>query len=97
VVSEAAHERRQVTGASGLRAGEAFPRNPPPRHVSPTADEIAAARQAWETHIPSLFHRECLAVGCGAEWPCRPCQHAVWVLDRAGLIDVNGQLRPLAE
>jgi hypothetical protein len=75
-----------------LRVSEAFPRRPAPRHAPPTAEEIAQARDDFALHIPSLFSGRCLAEGCG-EWPCQPYRHAVRVLDRAGLLDVNGRLR----
>jgi hypothetical protein len=72
---------------------EAFPRKPSPRHAPPTAEEIQRAREDFALHIPSLFHRLCIAQGCGEQWPCPPWRHAVPVLDRAGQIDVDGQLR----
>lgn len=75
-----------------LRVSEAFPRKPQPRHEPATAEEIAQARDDFALHIPSLLHGRCLAEGCG-EWPCERYRQAVAVLDRAGLLDVNGQLR----
>ncbi len=71
---------------------EAFPKRPAPRHAPPTAGEIEQARRDFAQHIPSLFSRRCLAVGC-EDWPCRRYRRAVSLLDRAGLLDVNGQLR----
>lgn len=75
-----------------LRVSEAFPRKPAPRHAPPAAAEIEQALHDFAVHIPSLFSRHCLAPGC-EEWPCRRYRRAVTVLDRAGLLDVNGQLR----
>ncbi|MGH3645703.1 MAG: hypothetical protein ACRDTM_00760 [Micromonosporaceae bacterium] len=71
---------------------EAFPRRPAPHHRAPTAAEIEQALHDFALHIPSLVSHQCLAAGCG-QWPCRQYRHAVAVLDRAGLLDVNGQLR----
>ncbi|MGH3655549.1 MAG: hypothetical protein ACRDUA_02725 [Micromonosporaceae bacterium] len=71
---------------------EAFPRRPAPRRTPPTAEEIAAAREQFALHIPSLFTRECLAADCG-RWPCRPYRHAIAVLEAAAQFDVNGRLR----
>lgn len=75
-----------------FRVAEAFPRKPAPRHTPPTPEEIARAREDFALHIPSLFTRQCLAEGCG-DWPCRRYRWALSILERAGLIDVNGQLR----
>ncbi|MGH3713524.1 MAG: hypothetical protein ACRDT4_08715 [Micromonosporaceae bacterium] len=71
---------------------EAFPRRPAPRHGPPTPEEIRQARDDFALHIPSLFTQQCLAEGCEA-WPCPPWRRAVPILDRAGLLDINGQLR----
>lgn len=76
---------------SGLMP-DAFPRTPAP-HDPPTEDEIAAARAEYALHIPSLFTPDCLAEGCRQEWPCRRRRRSFTVLDRAGLIDINGDLR----
>jgi hypothetical protein len=81
------------TKERALRVSEAFPRRPSPHHHRPTPDEIRQAREDFVLHIPSLFHRRCLAAECGEEWPCPPWRHAAIVLERAGLIDVNGELR----
>ncbi|MQA26026.1 MAG: hypothetical protein GEU94_11245, partial [Micromonosporaceae bacterium] len=54
-----------------LRVSEAFPRKPAPRHTAPTPEEIAAAREDFALHIPSLFTVDCLADGCDERWPCR--------------------------
>ncbi|MGH3645699.1 MAG: hypothetical protein ACRDTM_00740 [Micromonosporaceae bacterium] len=75
---------------------EAFPRRPAPHHRPPTTAEIAQAQHDFAVHIPSLFTHQCLASGCG-RWPCRPYRQAVAVLDRAGLLDVDGQLRDATE
>lgn len=72
---------------------EAFPRKPAPRHAPPTPEEIKQAREDFALHIPSLFTRQCLAPDCDEEHPCRRYRRAAPVLERAGLIDVNGQLR----
>lgn len=77
----------------GLRLSEAFPRNPAPHHEAPTPEEIEAAKADFATHIPSLLHRGCLAPECDEEWPCPPRRNSGALLDRAGLIDVNGDLR----
>lgn len=59
---------------------------PSPRpHEEPTAEEVAAARRAYDSHVPSMFARQCLAPGCG-EWPCRPYREAVAVLRAAGVL-----------
>ncbi|MGH2604599.1 MAG: hypothetical protein ACRDJ9_35070 [Dehalococcoidia bacterium] len=71
---------------------EAFPRRPAPRHAPPTAEEIRRARKDFALHIPSLVNRRCLAEDCG-EWPCPPWRNAVPLLDRAGLLDIDGRLR----
>ncbi|MQA26589.1 MAG: hypothetical protein GEU94_14240 [Micromonosporaceae bacterium] len=71
---------------------QAFPRRPAPRHAPLTPEEIEQAKADFALHIPSLFTRQCLAEECEG-WPCRRYVRAVAVLDRAGLLDVNGQLR----
>ncbi|MGH3730027.1 MAG: hypothetical protein ACRDTU_14950 [Micromonosporaceae bacterium] len=72
---------------------EAFPRMPAPRHEQPNPEHIAQARHDYEHHVPSrVAHRMCLAEGC-TEWPCPPYRHAVSVLERAGLIKIDGSLR----
>jgi len=81
------------TKERALRVSEAFPRRPGPRHDRPTPEEIRQAREDFVLHMPSLFHRRCLAAECGGEWPCPPWRDSAIVLERAGLIDVNGQLR----
>ncbi len=53
---------------------------------------VARAREDFALHIPGLFTKNCLAEGC-EEWPCPPYRRAVPVLERAGEIDVAGQLR----
>lgn len=83
--------RSRAEGA--LRVAEAFPRRPAPRHTAPTPEEIQRARENFALHIPSLFHRLCIAADCGKDWPCPPWREAVPVLERAGEIDVDGQLR----
>lgn len=77
-----------------LRVSEAFPRRPAPRHGRPADDEIKQARKDFALHIPSLFTRQCLAPDCDGDRPCRRYRRAVPLLERAGLFDVNGQLRP---
>lgn len=73
---------------------EAFPRRPAPRHTAPTPAEIAQAREDFALHIPSLFMPwRCLAESCDERWPCPPYRRAVPLLDRAGLIDLDGRLR----
>lgn len=72
---------------------EAFPRKPAPRHAPPTAEEVRQAREDYALHIPSLVTRRCLAQGCDEDWPCRRYRRAAPLLERAGQIDVNGQLR----
>ncbi|MQA26547.1 MAG: hypothetical protein GEU94_14010 [Micromonosporaceae bacterium] len=72
---------------------EAFPRKPAPRHAPLTPEEIEQAKADFALHIPSLFTRQCIGPDCGETWPCRRYTGSVAVLDRAGLLDVNGQLR----
>ncbi len=80
------------------RLAEAFPSHrarpsPRPTQPSPTTparrqpipDEIRHAQHIYDTHVPSMFNRECLAEGCG-EWPCRPYRQAVHILRDAGLL-----------
>ncbi len=45
-------------------------------------------------HIPSLFYAQCLANSC-ADWPCHAYRRALPILERAGLIDVNSQVRSI--
>ena len=60
----------------------------------PTPEEIAQARYDYERHVPSrVAYHICLAEDCGY-WPCRHYRRAVFVLDRAALIDIDGSLRP---
>ena len=73
---------------------EAFPRKPAPRHTAPTFKEIEWARRVWQTHVPSrAADRLCLADGCDAQWPCPPWRRAAPMLERSGLIDLDGRLR----
>lgn len=76
-----------------LRVTEAFPRRPAPRHTQPSPEQIKQACEDFALHIPSLVHVGCLADGCDEDWPCPPYKQAVPVLERAGLIDVDGKLR----
>lgn len=80
------------TDEGALRVTSAFPRRPPP-YGPPTPEEIAQARYDYQHHIPSwVAYHVCLAEGCGY-WPCRRYRRAVFVLDRAALIDIDGSLR----
>jgi hypothetical protein len=59
----------------------------------PTSEEIAQARYDYERHVPSrVAYHICLAESCG-EWPCHHHRWAIWVLDRARLLDIDGTLR----
>jgi len=76
-----------------LRVTEAFPRRPSSPYGMPNREEIELARHDYQHHIPSrVAYHICLAEGCG-KWPCRHHQRAVWVLDHAALIDIDGSLR----
>ncbi|MGH3734387.1 MAG: hypothetical protein ACRDT6_01990 [Micromonosporaceae bacterium] len=86
-------DRAPVGARESLRVGEAMPRKPAPRHTRATDEEIRQALEDFALHIPSLVTRQCLAADCDEEWPCRRYRWAVPLLDRAGQIDVNGQLR----